>query len=61
MKSGYPDPSQGFYLVTEVDREIEPEFEGMKWNFKKLKNYTSGRMSARPFTTTLAELMRNKV
>lgn len=61
IKSGYPDPSQGFYLIADIDRNIEPELEGMEWNFKKLKNYTSRRMSARPFTTTLAELMRNKV
>jgi hypothetical protein len=37
------------------------EFENVSWNFKNLENYSTGRASAFPFTTNLAELMKNKI
>ena len=46
------------YLVIGVSEAVEPEFEGMAWNFKKLPGYESGRASAQPFAVSLAELMR---
>ncbi|MFN8297066.1 MAG: DUF2357 domain-containing protein [Chitinophagales bacterium] len=62
-RKGYPksnDEMQEYYLVIEIEKVAEPEFENAKWNFKKLKNYKKGIASAFPFITTLAELMKNK-
>jgi hypothetical protein len=60
LKRGYPSPSQYNYLVIELEVVTDPEFAHVSWNFKKLTNYSKGRASAFPFTTSLAELMRNK-
>lgn len=62
IKKGYPSkPSQENYLVIQVERAIEPEFENVSWDFKKLINYSTGRASAFPFTTSLAELMKHRI
>ncbi|MCT4665116.1 MAG: DUF2357 domain-containing protein [Flavobacteriales bacterium] len=58
IKKGYPNPSQDYYLVIEIEKVIAEEFEAVTWNFKELKNYSSGRASAFPFTVTLTELMK---
>jgi hypothetical protein len=61
IRKGYPSPSQESYLVIQLERVTDPEFEVVRWNFKHLKNYSSGRASAFSFTASLAELMKNKV
>ena len=61
IKKGYPSPNHDYYLIFTIEPVTDTEFENVKWNFKNLKNYTSGRASAIPFTTTLAELMQNKI
>jgi len=61
LKIGYPSPSQDNYLVIQLEEVTDPEFENVCWDFKKLTNYSSGRASAYPFTTSLAELMKNKI
>lgn len=61
IAKGYPNPSQENYLVCEVEKATEKEFEGLRWDFKKLSGYTKSRGSAFPFTASLAELMRCKV
>jgi hypothetical protein len=38
---------------------IDQEFENVRWDFRNLENYSTGRASAFPFTTSLAELMKN--
>lgn len=60
-KKGYPSPSQDYYLIFELEKVDDPEFESVKWDFKKLSNYESKRSSSFPFTASLTELMRNKV
>lgn len=65
-KKGYPitkgkDDYEKYYLVYEIERADEKEFQGVEWHFKKLKNYVTNRQSAKPFTTSLTELMRTKV
>lgn len=61
-KLGYPNPKpKEYYLVFELEEVTEPELLNIYWDFKKLKNYKSRSLSAIPFTTTLAELMRNKI
>lgn len=60
IRKGYPSPSQDNYLVIKIEPVTDREFENVKWNFKNLSNYSAGRASAFPFTTSLAELMRNK-
>ncbi|MDT7828519.1 DUF2357 domain-containing protein [Pricia sp. S334] len=61
LKKGYPSPEQDNYLVINIVRVSEPEFEGVSWDFKKLKNYRTGNLSAVPFTASLSELMRCKI
>ena len=59
IRKGYPSPSQENYLILEIEKVNSPEFKDVKWIFKDLKNYKSGRQSAIPFTASLTELMRN--
>lgn len=61
IKKGYPTPSQDNYLVIQIEPVTDSEFENVSWNFRKLSNYSPGRASAFPFTTSLAELMKYKV
>lgn len=61
MKKEYPSPSQGYYLVIKIEPATDQEFEGVNWDFRRLKNYSTGRASAFPFTCSLTELMKNKV
>lgn len=58
---GYPSPSKDHYLIIQIEPVTDPEFENTSWNFKGLSNYSSGRLSAIPFTTSLTELMKNKI
>jgi predicted component of viral defense system (DUF524 family) len=60
IQKGYPSPNQDIYFVFEIEKITDPEFQNSKWNFKKLKNYSSGRASAKAFTSNLTELMLNK-
>lgn len=57
---GYPAPSRESYLVLKVEPETAPEFDGLRWDFRKLANYKIGRGAALPFTASLSELMKNK-
>jgi len=57
IKKGYNNPSQDYYLVIELEKVNLSEFGHNSWDFRKLKNYHSGNASAKPFTTTLTELM----
>lgn len=61
IKKGYSNPSQDNYLVIQLEKVTDPEFENISWNFKNLKNYSAGRVSSFPFSTNLTELMNNKV
>ncbi|AKP51497.1 DUF2357 domain-containing protein [Cyclobacterium amurskyense] len=61
IKKRYPSPSQYNYLVFEIEPVSDPEFENVKWDFRKLNNYVSGRPSAIPFTANMAELMKCKI
>jgi len=61
-RKGYPKPiekMQENYLVLKIESVTDPEFENASWNFRYLKNYSTGRASAFPFTTSLSELMKN--
>lgn len=60
LKRGYVNPSQEHYLVVQIEPVADPEFKDVRWDFKKLKNYSSGRASALPFTASLGELVRSK-
>jgi len=61
IKKGYPSPSQENYLIIQLEEVTDSEFANVKWDFKKLMNYSSGRASGIPFTASLTELMRNKI
>ena len=57
IKKGYNSPSQDYYLVIDLERVNEFDFIGVNWKFKKLANYNSGHAAAKPYTSTLTELM----
>jgi predicted component of viral defense system (DUF524 family) len=59
IRKGYNTPSQDNYLVIQLEKVTDPEFDNISWNFKDLENYSSGRASSFPFTTNLTELMNN--
>lgn len=54
----YPNPRQEFYLVYDIDDQLEKEFEFMRFDITKLSGYVAGPDSALPFAVTLTELMR---
>ncbi|MDO6596402.1 DUF2357 domain-containing protein [Oceanihabitans sp. 2_MG-2023] len=57
----YPGPKQNSYLVIGIEKCIDKEFTNISWNFKKLKNYKSGRASAIPFTANLTDFIQQKI
>ncbi|QNA44668.1 DUF2357 domain-containing protein [Lacibacter sediminis] len=66
VKKGYPSTSSSsseekYYLIIEIEKVSDLEFENTKWDFRKLANYSPGRASAVPFTASLTELMKSKV
>lgn len=60
IKNGYPNPSQDYYLVIDIEKINPSEFKNVKWDFRNLQKYNSKHASAKPSTTSLSELMRNK-
>ncbi len=58
LQKGYPGPSRELYLVYSTDPEVEPEFEGMRWDVTKLPGYRANRASGLPFSVSLTELMK---
>lgn len=54
----YPNPSQEFYLVFDLEKEIEKEFENMKWDIDLLKEYANSKSSKLPFSISLTSLMK---
>lgn len=63
IRMGYPkaeDEMQDNYLLIQLEEVSDPEFKNVKWEFRKLINYSTGRASAFPFTASLTELMKNK-
>ena len=61
-KKGYPTtPSQDNYLVIQIEPLTDSELKNISWDFRKLSNYSNGRASAFPFTTSLTELMKNRI
>jgi len=61
IEKGYPQPQEENYLVVSLEPVNDPEFVNVKWDFRRFPNYASGRLSARPFTVSLTEMMKNKV
>lgn len=63
-KKNYPKPlddMQDFYLTIKIEPVTAPEFKNVKWDFKKIDGYSTGRASAFPFTTNIIDLMKHKV
>ncbi|MGS0528448.1 DUF2357 domain-containing protein [Zobellia nedashkovskayae] len=60
IKKGYPNPTQEYYLVIDIEQVDKTVFNNCEWEFKNLKNYNSGHASAKPFTVTLTELINTK-
>lgn len=61
IKNRYPysDADIGnYYLVYDIDQNIEEEFRNKKWDITKLDNFLGRFNSALPFSVTLTELMK---
>ena len=52
-KLNYPSPSQRNYMIVKIEKVTDPEFKDVTWDFKNLSNFSTGRASAFPFTTSL--------
>lgn len=60
---------QNYYLVIDIEREVESEFKNIEWQFSKLKKYNEilrlvknpYTKAGLPFTVTLTELMNTVV
>ena len=61
ISKSYPDPTQEFYLVYDLEDSIEKEFEVMKWDITAMEEYKRGRGSVLPFAVSLSELMKGFV
>ncbi|MGQ1911531.1 DUF2357 domain-containing protein [Marinifilum sp. RC60d5] len=65
IQNEYPkDPKKEmkpFYLTVEIDDQVNEEFKGLEWDFKKFEKFKTGNQSARPFAVSLSELMKKKV
>jgi len=62
IKREYPTvPSQDFYLILKLKEISWEQLKGQKFNFKNLTNYETFRNSGLPFSSTLSELLNNKV
>lgn len=61
IKKGYPSPSHDSYLIFEIEPVSDTEFKDAKWDFRKLKNFTTGNQSGVPFTASLSELTKTKI
>ncbi len=59
-KMEYPSPNGDYYLIIDIHPITEDKLKNSKWEFKRLKEYSSARTWGRPFTTSLAELMKCK-
>lgn len=57
IKKGYDSPSQDYYLVIDLERIKDSDFINTNWLFKQLSNYKEGHATAKPYTSTLTELM----
>jgi len=61
-KLNYPyEPSQEYYLIYNVSKDIPKEFNDVRWDISKLDAYKTGQGSALPFAVTMQELMGVKV
>ena len=60
IKMGYSRPSQENYLIFQLEPVTDPEFKGVRWDFKKLNNFPTGSAISLPFTASLTELMHCK-
>ncbi|MDT0686438.1 DUF2357 domain-containing protein [Autumnicola psychrophila] len=51
-------PKESSYLIFEIDEVAASEFQGVKWDFRKLSKFKTGRGAGIPFSVTLTELMK---
>ena len=61
LRKGYPNPSQDFYLVFEIEAISSTDFQKMCWDITRLAGYMPNRASAYPFAVSMTELMKTLV
>lgn len=60
IRKNYPNPSGELYLVYEIEQEVSNDFQNIAIDIRKLDNFESHRNSAKPFSTTLTEVLKAK-
>lgn len=61
IKKGYPNPKGQLYLVYEIEKDASDYFKNISIDIRKLSKYESNRNSAKPFTVSLADILRSKI
>lgn len=60
IKKGYPDPSEEFYLVYKIEKNVSEAFNNILIDITKLSHYEPYRSSSKPFSVSLTEILRAK-
>ena len=58
LDMGYPNPNHNFYLVFDIETEIEKEFTQVTWDISKLDNYPLSNDFGTPKSYSLTKLMK---
>jgi len=60
IRKDYPNPTGELYLVYEIEKEVSNEFQNISIDIRKLAKFENHRNSAKPFSTTLTEVLKAK-
>jgi hypothetical protein len=60
IRKHYPNPTGELYLVYEIEQEASNDFQNISIDIRKLAKFESHRNSAKPFSTTLTEILKAK-
>jgi len=58
---GFPLTGRVNYFGIELEPVADPEFENVRWDVSRLRNYSEGILTGFPFAISLAELMKSIV
>jgi len=61
IQKGYPNPKGELYLVYEIENDVSQDFQKISIDVRKLSKFESHRNSAKPFTTSLTEILKAKI
>ncbi|MDQ6991969.1 MAG: DUF2357 domain-containing protein, partial [Mariprofundus sp.] len=61
MRHGYCSPGSDQYLVYEIKKCADVDFNNLAWDVRNIPGYSPGHASAEPFALSLTDLMKAKV